>query len=198
MPRRVPRRGAAAGAAQRQTLHGALHARTQRTRARGYRGYDPGIGRWLSEDPLGLVDGTNLYAYVRNVPTRLTDADGLQVIFGQIPPWLGPVTAASRQLPLPRTTNNPSGTSQSPMPRVTAPEPYVPRPQPMPSGTDLVGKPDWFAYFMRLFSEWGDDAGAFPFPTTIPPARDGKGNPIGTCPVTPPPPKCTPDGICEA
>jgi RHS repeat-associated protein len=26
-----------------------------------FRAYDPAIGRWISEDPLGAVDGPNLY-----------------------------------------------------------------------------------------------------------------------------------------
>ena len=33
-----------------------------------YRAYDPDLGRWLSEDPLGLVAGPNLYEYVSNDP----------------------------------------------------------------------------------------------------------------------------------
>jgi hypothetical protein len=104
-----------------------------------YRGCDRGIDRWLSEDPLGLVDGRSLYAYGRNASTRFTDPHGLQVIFGQMAPWFDPLTA------------------------------------------------EWRA---------GGDANAFP--ATIPPARDGNGNPIGTCPVTQPPPECTPDGVCKA
>ena len=40
--------------------------------------YDPQIGRFLSEDPLGFGgDGTNFYAYVLNNPTALTDSFGL-------------------------------------------------------------------------------------------------------------------------
>lgn len=42
-----------------------------------YRGYDPEIRRWLSEDPGGMLDGPNLYAYVRNQPTKLIDPSGL-------------------------------------------------------------------------------------------------------------------------
>ncbi len=42
-----------------------------------YRSYEPGIGRWTSQDPAGLVDGPNSYAYVRNAPTLLTDLKGL-------------------------------------------------------------------------------------------------------------------------
>jgi RHS repeat-associated protein len=43
-----------------------------------YRAYDPELSRWISEDPAGLVDGPNRYAYVRNSPVRLFDPDGRQ------------------------------------------------------------------------------------------------------------------------
>jgi RHS repeat-associated protein len=43
-----------------------------------YRAYDSELGRWISEDPAGFVDGPNRYAYVRNSPVRLFDPDGRQ------------------------------------------------------------------------------------------------------------------------
>jgi uncharacterized protein RhaS with RHS repeats len=40
--------------------------------------YDPTIGRWLSEDPVGFAVGdTNLYRYVGNAPTMYIDPTGL-------------------------------------------------------------------------------------------------------------------------
>lgn len=42
----------------------------------GYRYYQPWIGRWLSADPAGTVDGLNLYRMVRNNPVTLHDSDG--------------------------------------------------------------------------------------------------------------------------
>ncbi|QBS44349.1 SpvB/TcaC N-terminal domain-containing protein [Nocardia sp. CS682] len=36
------------------------------------------LGRWISCDPAGFVDGPNLYAYVRNNPIRLMDPAGTQ------------------------------------------------------------------------------------------------------------------------
>jgi hypothetical protein len=41
--------------------------------------YDPRIGRWISEDPIGFAGGTsNLTEYVGNEPTNEVDPDGLQ------------------------------------------------------------------------------------------------------------------------
>jgi len=37
------------------------------------RPYDPRLGRFLSPDPAGLVDGTNLYAYALNAPDSFSD-----------------------------------------------------------------------------------------------------------------------------
>jgi RHS repeat-associated protein len=42
----------------------------------GSRYYAPALGRWLSPDPAGAVDGLNLYAYVRNNPLRFYDPTG--------------------------------------------------------------------------------------------------------------------------
>jgi RHS repeat-associated protein len=39
--------------------------------------YDPKIGRFLSEDPIGFGGGVNFYAYVLNNPTNNTDPFGL-------------------------------------------------------------------------------------------------------------------------
>ncbi|MDE9493582.1 RHS repeat protein [Xenorhabdus bovienii] len=43
----------------------------------GYRYYQPWVGRWLSADPAGTVDGLNLYTMVRNNPATFRDKDGL-------------------------------------------------------------------------------------------------------------------------
>lgn len=39
--------------------------------------YDPRIGRFISEDPIGFLGGWNFYAYVENQPTRFSDPSGL-------------------------------------------------------------------------------------------------------------------------
>lgn len=44
----------------------------------GYRYYQPWVGRWLSADPAGTVDGINLFRMVRNNPTSGYDVQGLE------------------------------------------------------------------------------------------------------------------------
>jgi len=47
-----------------------------------YRGYDADLAQWISEDPIGLRGGVNLYVYVRAQPTRAWDPLGLQGVSG--------------------------------------------------------------------------------------------------------------------
>jgi hypothetical protein len=42
-----------------------------------HRHYAPDLGRWLSRDPLGYVDGMSLYEYVGSYPMNITDPSGL-------------------------------------------------------------------------------------------------------------------------
>ncbi len=44
----------------------------------GARHYAPWLGRWVSADPAGLVDGGDLYLYGKNDPIRYTDESGLE------------------------------------------------------------------------------------------------------------------------
>ena len=42
------------------------------------RWYDPAVGRWLSQDPIGFDAGDgNLYRYVGNEPTIMVDPSGM-------------------------------------------------------------------------------------------------------------------------
>ena len=63
------------------------------------RHYNPGWGRFVSEDPIGLRGGINLYAYAGQDPVDVTDPDGLQsqlavplVQYG--PPLIGAIWCA--------------------------------------------------------------------------------------------------------
>jgi len=44
----------------------------------GARYYDPEIGRWLTQDPIGFVDGPNMYAYLEDNPINWVDPLGLK------------------------------------------------------------------------------------------------------------------------
>jgi RHS repeat-associated protein len=44
----------------------------------GARYYAPWLGRWITVDPLGMVDGPNPYRYVSGNPVRLVDSSGQQ------------------------------------------------------------------------------------------------------------------------
>ncbi len=42
----------------------------------GARYYAPWLGRWTAADPAGMIDGVNLYAYVKNCPLSYVDPSG--------------------------------------------------------------------------------------------------------------------------
>ncbi|MBS0629926.1 MAG: RHS repeat protein [Verrucomicrobia bacterium] len=46
----------------------------------GNRFYDPQLGRWLTPDPAGFIDGFNLYLYVHNSPLNRLDLFGLDTV----------------------------------------------------------------------------------------------------------------------
>ena len=71
-----------------------------------YRGYDPDLGIWISEDPIGLSEGPNFYRYVAGNPVRFQDPLGLaihctvsslreQLVGGKCPPGAGACTDAT-------------------------------------------------------------------------------------------------------
>ncbi len=43
----------------------------------GARWYDPELGRFIEQDPIGEAGGLNLYAYVGSSPTLWVDPTGL-------------------------------------------------------------------------------------------------------------------------
>jgi RHS repeat-associated protein len=44
------------------------------------RTYDPSVGRFVSEDPIGFSGGNNFYRYVRNSPSRFVDPSGMVIV----------------------------------------------------------------------------------------------------------------------
>jgi RHS repeat-associated protein len=46
------------------------------------RHYSPSVGRWLSPDPLGLIQGPNLYLYLRNSVVGRSDPSGMCKVCG--------------------------------------------------------------------------------------------------------------------
>ncbi len=56
----------------------------------GARYYDPALGRFISEDPLGIAGGMNLYVYAHNNPINLSDPTGMSP--GPCRPQCPPVT----------------------------------------------------------------------------------------------------------
>ena len=72
-----------------------------------YRWYSPSAARWLTRDPLGAVDGPNVYAYVGMNPINSYDFLGLQ----GFPPYPWPVPGPAQPPPPPfppkeRASNN--------------------------------------------------------------------------------------------
>ena len=91
-----------------------------------YRAYDPNLGRWLSQEPLGERGASNLYAYGANNPLNRYDPDGRIVlgaggtagINGHAPfTWLGGQGSVSGGVAL--------GTSSSPTRRLFPVQPYA-------------------------------------------------------------------------
>lgn len=52
----------------------------------GWRYHQPVLGRWLSADPGGLVDGVNLFRFCRNNPLNMVDNDGKSPVYHYIEP----------------------------------------------------------------------------------------------------------------
>ena len=56
-----------------------------------HRYYDPGIGSYVNQDPIGLAGGVNLYGYVEGKPTTAVDTLGLSSFAASLPSLPQPV-----------------------------------------------------------------------------------------------------------
>ncbi len=81
------------------------------------------LGRWTRRDPLGYVDGSNLYAYARNYPVLANEAFGLSPA---LPSLMGDECGGTLQCDIAQTT--PPG--QTPPPKRTPPSPPSTPPAP--------------------------------------------------------------------
>ncbi|MFV3383727.1 RHS repeat-associated core domain-containing protein [Pseudomonas sp. NY15354] len=111
----------------------------------GYRYYQPWVGRWLSPDPAGTVDGLNTFSMVRNNPVTRVDDQGLMETnpnawgAGRASAWARgrpsagapattgnaapPARSAWGGAPRPQVLNSPAipGTAAAPQPQTLAP-----------------------------------------------------------------------------
>ena len=62
-----------------------------------FRDYDPGIGRYVESDPLGLTPGPNTYAYVGSTPLVYIDSTGqVRAAIGEIDKGINTVVCNGR------------------------------------------------------------------------------------------------------
>jgi RHS repeat-associated protein len=111
----------------------------------GARYYDPEIGRWLTPDPLGFVNGLNVYAYVNNNPVNLVDPFGLdETVLTGLPNGtqgtftisgggIGATSSFTFQTPFPQPT------TLTPQSKISTTQPPIVTPMSAPS-SDCGGK----------------------------------------------------------
>ena len=106
----------------------------------GFRYYAPWLGRWVSPDPMGIVDGLNVYRMVGNNPSSFVDVQGGMMSSPDVVITVGaPVSSSSAS----ETSMTPPA-AESSRPSLL-PLTEIPKPPPMPSVES------------RTWGEWGKD-----------------------------------------
>jgi RHS repeat-associated protein len=65
------------------------------------RAYSPDIGRFMQQDPAGMIDGANMYTYVGNNPVNRVDPSGMWDIMAPLFKYLGTAAASIFGSPTP-------------------------------------------------------------------------------------------------
>jgi len=84
----------------------------------------PTLGRWLTRDPIGYKDGMNLYRYVSNKSTNLTDALGL-AFYAVDGTWTKPSDQANPWWLCNETTETPAYYHRGPHLGITGLDSYI-------------------------------------------------------------------------
>ena len=112
--------------------------------------YDPKIGRFISEDPIGFMGGINKYAYVGNNPVNWVDPLGLEILLLGRQPFIFRYPGVNRPTPTQRFTPPRS------LPKETPAKQCKPVQQPTPSP---VPEPSWWAKFLNKVADLLDEMG---------------------------------------
>jgi len=115
-----------------------------------YRNYDSNLGRWLSEDPTGILAGIDLMAYVHNSPTMSVDPLGLSdLVFekaGKILTLYDYNGEPVARYPAGNITIRPNGDPNTVGSNGPAPSGYFPLQKPV----NTAGRPEYGAYFFPV------------------------------------------------
>ncbi len=120
--------------------------------------YSPKFQRFISEDPVGIYGGINLYAYVGNGPTNFSDPYGLKP-----KPWPGPGYPGLPSGPTPTGPGSPG----------------------WPPGSNPSPLPGWIPNFprgMNPFAKYLQGTGRDPLPTPPPALQEPTGTPSPNVP----------------
>jgi RHS repeat-associated protein len=105
-----------------------------------FRDYDPATGRYLETDPIGLIGGMNLYAYVDGNPVVYIDEFGLCWFYSQSTGTLTHVNAQGK-VDVTKTGGYAGADTGTIKGKNNPAMQYVPNVGPIPQGTYQVGTP---------------------------------------------------------